>query len=42
VRFRLVACLERLRARYEDRADIHLGVLQLACAPTCYRRLPSF
>jgi hypothetical protein len=31
-----------LRTRYEHHADIHLGVLQLACALTNYRRLPSF
>jgi transposase len=37
------ACLhafKRLRTRYERRADIHLGLLQLACALICYRRLP--
>jgi hypothetical protein len=29
----------RLRTRYERRADIHLGLLQLACALICHRRL---
>ena len=33
---------KRLRTRYEHRADIHLGLLQLACALICYRQLPSF
>ena len=33
---------KRLRTRYERRADIHLGLLQLACALICYRHLPSF
>ncbi len=31
---------KRLRTRYERRADIHLGLLQLACALICYRQLP--
>ncbi|WP_432498807.1 IS5 family transposase [Kineococcus gypseus] len=31
---------KRLRIRYEVRADLHLGLLQLACALICYRRLP--
>jgi transposase len=30
---------KRLRTRYERRADIHLGLLQLACALICYRQL---
>jgi hypothetical protein len=31
-----------LRTRYERRGDIHLGLLQLACALICYRHhLPS-
>jgi hypothetical protein len=30
---------KRLRTRYEQRADIHLGLLQLACALSCYRHL---
>ncbi len=32
----------RLRTRCERRADIHLGLMQLACALICYRRLRSF
>src|SRR3712207_8761333 len=27
--------------RYERRADIHLGLLQLACALICYRQLAA-
>jgi hypothetical protein len=27
--------------RYERRADLHLGLLQLACALNCYRQLPE-
>jgi transposase len=30
---------KRLRTRYERRADIHLGLLQLACALICHRQL---
>ncbi len=30
---------ERLRTRYERRAHIHMGLLQLACALICYRQL---
>ena len=30
---------KRLRNRYEHRADIHLDLLQLACALICYRQL---
>jgi hypothetical protein len=30
---------ERLSTRYEHRADIHLGLLQLARALICYRPL---
>lgn len=30
---------KRLRIRYERRADVHLGLLQLACALICLRRL---
>ena len=30
---------KRLRTRYERSADLHLGLLQLACALICYRRL---
>ena len=32
--------VKRLRTRYEHRADIHLGPLQLTCALICYRHLP--
>jgi hypothetical protein len=32
----------RFRTRYERRADLHLGLLQLAWALICYRHLPSF
>ena len=32
---------KRLRIRYEVRADLHLGLLQLACALICYRKLPK-
>ena len=32
---------KRLRTRYEPRADIHLGLIQLACALICYRQLPA-
>jgi transposase len=30
---------KRLRTRYERRADIHLGLLQLACALICHNQL---
>jgi len=30
---------KRLRTRYERRADLHLGLLQLACALICHRQL---
>ncbi|MDT0549622.1 IS5/IS1182 family transposase, partial [Streptomyces sp. DSM 41529] len=30
---------KRLRTRYEIRADLHLGLLQLACNIICLRRL---
>lgn len=30
---------KRLRTRYEIRADLHLGLLQLACSIICLRRL---
>lgn len=39
---RSFACLQaykRLRTRYELPADIYLGLLQLACALICHRRL---
>lgn len=31
---------KRLRTRYEIRADLHLGLAQLACAIICWRKLP--
>ena len=40
--FAWLHAFKRLRTRYEHRADIHLGLLQLACALICYRHLPSF
>jgi transposase len=40
--FAWLHAFKRLRTRYERRADIHLGLLQLACALICYRRLRSF
>ncbi|WP_425274813.1 transposase [Streptomyces viridosporus] len=30
---------KRLRIRYEIRADLHFGLLQLACSIICLRRL---
>jgi hypothetical protein len=36
---RLVARLYAARTHYEHRADIHLGLLQLARALICYRQL---
>jgi transposase len=38
--FAWLHAFKRLRTRYEQRADIHLGLLQLACALICYRQLP--
>jgi transposase len=38
--FAWLHAFKRLRTRYERRADIHLGLLQLACALICYRQLP--
>lgn len=32
---------KRLRTRYEVRDDLHLGLMQLACALICYRKLPT-
>lgn len=32
---------KRLRTRYETRADLHLGLLQLVCTIICLRRLPT-
>jgi transposase len=40
--FAWLHAFKRLRTRYERRGDIHLGLLQLACALICYRHLPSF
>ena len=40
--FAWLHAFKRLRTRYERRADIHLGLMQLACALICYRRLRSF
>jgi transposase len=31
----------RLRTRYERRAELHLAFMQLGCAVTCQRALPS-
>jgi transposase len=38
-RFAWLHAFKRLRTRYERRADIHLGLLQLACALICHRQL---
>jgi transposase len=38
--FAWLHAIKRLRTRYERRADIHLGLLELACALICYRQLP--
>lgn len=32
---------KRLRTRYEVRADLHLGLMNLACAIICWRKLPG-
>jgi transposase len=32
---------KRLRTRHERRADIHLGLMHLACVLICYRKLPT-
>jgi transposase len=37
--FAWLHAFKRLRTRYKRRADIHLGLLQLACALICHRRL---
>ena len=39
--FAWLQAFRRLRTRYERRADIHLGLLRLACALICYRHLPT-
>ena len=36
-----VTCWRRLRIRYEVRADLHLGLLQLASALIYHRKLPA-
>ena len=38
--FAWLHAFKRLPTRYEYRADLHLGLLQLACALICYRLLP--
>jgi transposase len=40
--FAWLHAFKRLPTRYEHHADIHLGLLQLACALICHRHLPSF
>jgi hypothetical protein len=30
---------KRLRVRYEQRSDLHQGLLELACSLICFRRL---
>lgn len=37
--FAWLHAFKRLRTRYERRADIHLGLLQLACSLICHRQL---
>jgi transposase len=37
--FAWLHAFKQLRTRYERRADIHLGLLQLACALICQRQL---
>jgi transposase len=37
--FAWLHAFKRLRTRYERRADIHLGLLQPACALICHRQL---
>jgi transposase len=39
--FAWLHAFKQLRTRYERRADLHLGLLQLACALICHRHLPS-
>jgi transposase len=39
--FAWLHAFKRLRTRYERRSDIHLGLLQLACALICHRRLTT-
>jgi transposase len=40
--FARLHAFRQLPIRYEGRADIHLGLLQLACASICYRQPPPF
>ena len=40
--FAWLHAFKRLRTRYERRADLHLALLQLACALICYRHLRAF
>jgi transposase len=39
--FAWLHAFKRLRTRWEYRADIHLGLLQLACALICHRQLKT-
>ena len=39
--FAWLHAFKRLRTRYERRADLHLGLLQLACALICFRHLEA-
>jgi transposase len=39
--FAWLHAFKRLRTRWEHRADIHLGLLQLACALICHRQLKT-
>ncbi|NEK60229.1 IS5 family transposase [Geodermatophilus sabuli] len=39
--FAWLHAFKRLRTRYERRADLHLGLLQLACALICFRHLDA-
>jgi transposase len=39
--FAWLHAFKRLRTRYEHRAGIHLGLLQLACAIICCRQLKT-
>jgi transposase len=40
--FSWMACYRRLVVRYERRADIHEGFLQLTCALICFNRLQKW
>jgi hypothetical protein len=39
--FAWLHAFKRLRTRWEHRADIHLGLLQLACSLICHRQLKT-